>query len=130
MDFIGVAVGQYTTPYLVEGGDHEKVRTVHSPPRNCTGTISQPFVDGPPSVAQGGRGVMILNNCHKMRPDSQQLAQLIRVAARSECLEHILSPFCLRVFRVFNFEPAVFGVNAHPALGDHAFEIAFHNFLK
>jgi hypothetical protein len=42
MDFIGVAVGQYTTPYLVEGGDHEKVRTVHSPPRNCTGTISQP----------------------------------------------------------------------------------------
>jgi hypothetical protein len=41
MDFIGVAVGQYTTPYLVEGGDHEKVRTVHSPPRNCTGTISQ-----------------------------------------------------------------------------------------
>ena len=42
--------------------------------------------------------------------------------------EHILPPHRLRV--PLYLEPTVFRVDAHPALGDHAFEIAFHNFLK
>lgn len=37
--------------------------------------------------------------------------------------KHILPPFRLRVPQIVRFQPAVFRVNAHPALRHHAFEV-------